>query len=252
MLSKNHWMLPSAFLMLLAVAATSWAAQVTLDFDSTGLAGDVQVPVDFAYAGFTFNYGGTDGWYHGPGYGVGGSNDFYADEFNYFDVEVRMKRTDGMEFYFISADTRGPFGDTVIDFYGYQDGVQIYGPTSVDCLAPFATNTFHWQNVDEIRILKSGSNEFAFDFDNFRYDDAPTVKSVQVVDAHTVDVTFNKAVTTGQLTTTNYVLSGSGQGTLPANPNSVDSQGGNTYRLTWISGHMVLGGDITITVSNVQ
>ena len=113
-------------------------------------------------------------------------------------------------------------------------------------------NTLNWENVDEIRILRNGGNLFTFDFDNFRYEDAPTVKTVQVVDSHTVDVTFNKSVTTGQLTTTNYALSGGGQGTLPNNPNSAVAQGGNTYRLTWISGHMVDGGDIIITVANVQ
>ncbi len=79
---------------------------------------------------------------------------------------------------------------------------------------------------------------------------APTVQSVSVNSALTVDVTFDEAMeSTGATTSANYALSGSGQGSLSAQPDSVALQSGNTYRLTWNSGEMFNGGDITITVS---
>lgn len=79
---------------------------------------------------------------------------------------------------------------------------------------------------------------------------APTVQSVSVNSALTVDVTFDEAMeSTGVTTAANYALSGSGQGSLNARPDSVALQSGNTYRLTWNSGEMLSGGDITITVS---
>ncbi|HOZ46012.1 MAG TPA: hypothetical protein PLO37_09785 [Candidatus Hydrogenedentes bacterium] len=240
-----------AGLIVLLAAGTGWAGSVTIDFSGIGLANEQELPAGYEYSGFTFNYDGTTGWHYGATYGVGGTPEIYTDEFNFGATEVRLKRTDGMEFYFYDCQTRGPFGDFNIDFYGYRDGIQVQGPATVFCGAEFATNTFNWQNVDEVRILKHGAEEFSFDFDNFRYDNAPTVKSVQVVNSLNVDVTFNKPVTTGQLDAANYALSGTGQGTLPAHPTSVVSQGGNTYRLTWTSGHMSFGGNITITVANV-
>ena len=77
---------------------------------------------------------------------------------------------------------------------------------------------------------------------------APTVQSVSVNSALTVDVTFDEAMeSTGVTTAASYAVSGSGQGTLNAQPDSVALQSGNTYRLTWNSGEMRSGGDITIT-----
>jgi len=53
-------------------------------------------------------------------------------------------------------------------------------------------------------------------------------------------------------TAANYALSGTGKGTLATNPDSVALVSGNTYRLTWNTGEMKNGGNVTIAVSNVQ
>ena len=79
---------------------------------------------------------------------------------------------------------------------------------------------------------------------------APQVVSVAVNSGSTVDVQFNEAMDpTDVLTASNYTVSGSGIGTFAANPDTVTDQGGNLYRLTWLSGEMFNGGDITITVA---
>ena len=82
----------------------------------------------------------------------------------------------------------------------------------------------------------------------------PTVQSVAVNSGNnsggTVDVTFDEAMGTGVTTASNYTVSGTGKGTLTNNPNSVAIVSGNTYRLTWTSGEMVCGGNITITVNS--
>jgi len=80
----------------------------------------------------------------------------------------------------------------------------------------------------------------------------PTVTGVAVQTGLTVDVSFSEAMGAGVTTSTNYALSGSGRGTLAANPDSVALASGNTYRLTWLAGEMKNGGDVTVTVSNVQ
>jgi len=80
---------------------------------------------------------------------------------------------------------------------------------------------------------------------------APTVTSVDVVTEDSVDVTFNEPMGgAGVLAGTSYTISGSGQGTLSANPDSVVLQVGNTYRLNWSSGSQSFGGDVTITVGS--
>ena len=80
----------------------------------------------------------------------------------------------------------------------------------------------------------------------------PAVSAVAVESALTVLVTFNGAMGTGVTDAANYTVSGSGQGTLAASPDSVVLAGGNQYRLTWSAGEMRQGGDITITVANIQ
>ncbi|HOV34146.1 MAG TPA: PA14 domain-containing protein, partial [Candidatus Hydrogenedens sp.] len=81
--------------------------------------------------------------------------------------------------------------------------------------------------------------------------DRPTVTAVEVVGPREVDVTFSEAMGPGVTIAENYTLSGTGKGTLPANPVNVGPVSGNTYRCTWNSGEMLQGGDITITVNNV-
>lgn len=80
----------------------------------------------------------------------------------------------------------------------------------------------------------------------------PWVSSVEVKTSLTVDVTFSESMGSGVSVPGNYTVSGSGKGTLSTNPDSVAYQGSNTYRLTWNSGGMVNGGNVTVTVSNVQ
>ncbi|HVJ66142.1 MAG TPA: tandem-95 repeat protein [Bdellovibrionota bacterium] len=79
---------------------------------------------------------------------------------------------------------------------------------------------------------------------------APTVTTVTAQTTLTVDVTFSEAMSTGVTTASNYTISGTGKGTLAANPTSVAIVSGNTYRLTWSTGSQVGGGDITIAVAN--
>ncbi|MHC4259238.1 MAG: S8 family serine peptidase [Planctomycetota bacterium] len=80
---------------------------------------------------------------------------------------------------------------------------------------------------------------------------SPVVTSVVVVTGLSVDVTFSEPIGAGATNPRSYTLSGSGQGSLSNNPDTVWLQGGTTYRLTWYSGDMIGGGDITITVDNV-
>ena len=80
---------------------------------------------------------------------------------------------------------------------------------------------------------------------------SPTVSLVSVVTGLSIDVTFSEAMGAGATDSCNYTLSGSGKGSLSDNPDAVWLLGGTTYRLTWYSGSMVQGGDITITAENV-
>ncbi len=81
---------------------------------------------------------------------------------------------------------------------------------------------------------------------------APTVSSVAVQTGLTVNIVFSESMGTGVTTAANYTVSGTGKGTLANNPNSVVLVAGSTYRLTWTTGEMYNGGNITITVANVQ
>ncbi|MCX5756896.1 MAG: hypothetical protein NTU83_00005, partial [Candidatus Hydrogenedentes bacterium] len=80
----------------------------------------------------------------------------------------------------------------------------------------------------------------------------PTVSAVAVQTGLAVGVTYSEAMGVGVTTASNYAVSGTGQGTLSANPTSVALVSGNTYRLTWAAGEMKNGGDITIAVGNAQ
>lgn len=80
---------------------------------------------------------------------------------------------------------------------------------------------------------------------------APRVTAVAAQTAQTIDVTFSEAMGAGVTSNANYVLSGPGMGSLSPNPTSVALNSGNKYRLTWVSGEMVNGATITVTVSGV-
>lgn len=85
-----------------------------------------------------------------------------------------------------------------------------------------------------------------FDFD------APFVDSVSVQSELVVRIVFNERMGNGALTPANYTVSGSGSGTLSANPDSVAYLGGNVYSLQWNIGRMIFEGNVTITAANMQ
>ncbi|HOV33890.1 MAG TPA: PA14 domain-containing protein, partial [Candidatus Hydrogenedens sp.] len=109
-----------------------------------------------------------------------------------------------------------------------------------------ANDMIHFQNYALYPKAYTSGQTYSFDLVR------PTVLSVQVFGPHQVDVTFSEAMGDGVTTATNYAISGTGKGTLATNPSSVALLSGATYRLTWNTGEMLQGGDITISVSNVK
>lgn len=81
---------------------------------------------------------------------------------------------------------------------------------------------------------------------------APLLNSVAGQSGLAINVTFSEAMGEGVTTPANYVLSGTGKGTLAANPTSVSLVSDNTYALTWSSGNMFNGRDITIAASGAH
>jgi hypothetical protein len=119
----------------------------------------------------------------------------------------------------------------------------------------FTGTTGHYYCIKlECKDASSSPNSTAYySADNILYDVTdPTVSSVAVQNSSTINVVFSKAMGIGVTTASNYTVSGAGKGTLASNPNTVALVSGNTYVLTWTSGEMKNGGDITITVANVQ
>jgi hypothetical protein len=80
----------------------------------------------------------------------------------------------------------------------------------------------------------------------------PTVVSVGVVAPGVVDVAFDDLMGTSALSTASYSISGAGRGSLGLNPDGVTTVAATTYRLTWLAGEMLTGGDVTIDVAGVQ
>jgi large repetitive protein len=79
----------------------------------------------------------------------------------------------------------------------------------------------------------------------------PYVEQVTVQDENTVRVVFNKAMDITAEDSANYTVSGSGMGSLQANPVSVTEVDPVTYDLIWGCPYIMLqGGDITITVAD--
>jgi hypothetical protein len=79
---------------------------------------------------------------------------------------------------------------------------------------------------------------------------APYVTAVNVLSATTVEVTFSKDMGAGVNVATNYTISGTGAGTLSANPNSVAGSGA-IWTLTWTGCPQLMrnGGNVIITVA---
>lgn len=80
----------------------------------------------------------------------------------------------------------------------------------------------------------------------------PTVASISVLSGRDVTLMFDEGMGASALTPENYILSGSGRGTLNPNPDTVEFDGGNTYRLVWNANGMAKGGDVTVIVSNAS
>jgi large repetitive protein len=79
---------------------------------------------------------------------------------------------------------------------------------------------------------------------------SPYLENVTVLGPNVVQVVFSETMGAGVLDEANYVISGTGRGTLPANPVSIAAESGTTYRLSWdCPASMFSGGNITITVS---
>jgi hypothetical protein len=74
----------------------------------------------------------------------------------------------------------------------------------------------------------------------------PRITGVVVSGSASVDVTYSEAMKSSALLPSNYVVSGSGRGTLATQPSSVKWVSGNTYRLSWITGSRS-GNGITVT-----
>jgi serine protease AprX len=80
---------------------------------------------------------------------------------------------------------------------------------------------------------------------------APGLNSALVQTELTVDVEFDEQMGPEALNPINYHLSGSGMGTLASHPDAVTANpvrfgAPQTFRLTWLGGDMVFGGDIAI------
>ncbi len=81
---------------------------------------------------------------------------------------------------------------------------------------------------------------------------APNVVAVAYHGVRTIEVTFSEAMGLSARTASNYTLSGSGRGSLAANPSLVTKVSGTVYRLTWTAGKMLNGGDLTVTVGGAK
>jgi len=91
---------------------------------------------------------------------------------------------------------------------------------------------------------------------------APFLAGVRVQpDGLSIDVTFSEHVGDSAATASNYTISDNGQGNLSTHPDRVEHLHSNTYRLVWdpldpadTGQHreMLNGGDVAVTVSNVE
>jgi hypothetical protein len=80
----------------------------------------------------------------------------------------------------------------------------------------------------------------------------PVVFMIAPLDLAVIDIEFldASAMGAGVLDPANYTITGAGQGTLAANPDSVVHVSGNTYQLTWSAGQSIFGQLISIEVSD--
>jgi len=104
-----------------------------------------------------------------------------------------------------------------------------------------AAHTFSIRSVDQAGN-QSNVLSYAWTINPPPLPDSATVRS-----GRTVEVTFAAASGAAGATASNYVLTGTGKGNLANTPNSATLVSGTTYLLTWTSGEMFHGGNITIT-----
>ena len=83
---------------------------------------------------------------------------------------------------------------------------------------------------------------------------APTVSEVWVIDERHMAVLFSETMAAGLTTPGKYELSGPGQGALDTNPDAVANPLADhrTFELSWNSGALVDGQDVTITVLSLS
>ncbi len=124
--------------------------------------------------------------------------------------------------------------------------------------SPVIQVTSGYLEVQQVAVAMSGSSDPRGGdlclLELWRLDEPlpPSVAAVTVLSGRTVKVTFSEEMGTGATTPANYTLSGTGKGTLAAHPDSVAVLSGVEYQLTWNSGEMVNGGDITVCAAGVQ
>lgn len=110
--------------------------------------------------------------------------------------------------------------------------------------------------VTKWRLDPTDASGSTMAIDSFSARIDPYVAGVAAISATQVDVVFNMAMLPGGgvFDPANYALSGTGQGTLATNPDTVSqipTANGPVYRLTWNSGAST-GDDAVLTVSNAQ
>jgi len=81
----------------------------------------------------------------------------------------------------------------------------------------------------------------------------PKLASTTVLsDGLSIEVIYSESMGTGVTDPTIYTISGDGRGTLANNPDSVSHLYGNIYLLSWATGEMANGQDVSITAVDVQ
>ncbi|MBN1517008.1 family 78 glycoside hydrolase catalytic domain [Candidatus Sumerlaeota bacterium] len=174
---------------------------------------------------------GQDVWYHVAMTYTGVSE---ADNFKYYWTRMDSNAVEANELYstMMTSDLSSTNGDPCIG----------------NELRSTATDNFDGL-IDEVRIsdIARGADDMLFSGVTASY-----VQNVVVIDADTVKVVFSKAMGTDALLAASYTLSGSGQGTLNSQPDTVDYITTGTYQINWSSGEMTIGGDIVINVATIE
>lgn len=101
----------------------------------------------------------------------------------------------------------------------------------------------------DLAVYNRSSKTLSF-WNQTTYTTAPYLTNLVVIGAREVHVTFSEAMNASDVATLAYYeASGAGRGSLAVNPTGVSNVSGNTYRLTWSSGQLQLGGALTITAN---